>query len=132
MGEQLYRKTGESTPDKLIADVSIPVTAIGIRVAKGEGVLKRGTLLGIAADGTHKRTDTEEGAGTGDGDSAAIGADCILTDDVDATDREVVTTGYVTGRFNSAAVIVPEGKTVSAHEATLRQLGIFLRSVQEY
>ncbi len=137
MGEQLYRKTGEFTPDKLIADVSIPVTAKGIRVAKGEGVLKRGTLLGIAADGTYKRTDTEESVKTGDGDSAAteaaaIGADCILTDDVDATDKEAVTTGYVTGAFNSAAVIVPEGKTVSAHEDTLRKLGIFLRSVQEY
>ncbi len=137
MGEQLFRKSGEFVPDRLIADVSIPVTAKGIKVAKGEGELKRGTLLGIAADGTYKRTDTEESAKTGEGDSAttttsAIGADCILTDDVDATASEVVTTGYVTGAFNAAAIIVPEGKTVSAHEATLRQLGIFLRAVQEY
>lgn len=135
MGEQLFRKSGEFVPDRLIADVSIPVTAKGIKVAKGEGKLKRGTLLGIAADGTYKRTDTEEGAKAGDGEvttTSAIGADCILTDDVDATASEVVTTGYVTGAFNAAAIIVPEGKTVSAHEATLRQLGIFLRAVQEY
>lgn len=137
MGEQLFRKAGEFVPDKLIADVSIPVTAKGITVAKGEGALKRGTLLGIAADGKYRRTDTEEGVTTGEGDSttptaSAIGADCILTDDVDATASDVVTSGYVTGAFNAAAIIVPEGKTVLAHEDTLRQLGIFLRAVQEY
>ena len=108
MGEQLFRKAGEFVPDRLIADVSIPVTAKGIKVAKGEGKLKRGTLLGIAADGTYKRTDTEEGAKAGEGDgetttTPAIGADCILTDDVDATASEVVTTGLRGGKAAEAA-----------------------------
>ncbi|RKJ18417.1 head decoration protein [bacterium D16-50] len=136
MGD-LYKDTGTYTPDKLIAGVSIPITAKGIRIAKGEGSLKRGTLLGIAADGTYKRTDTEEMIKNEEGEdavsqTAAIGADCILADDVDSTDTDVVATAYVTGGFNADAIILPEGKSVRDHENTLRQLGIFLHAVQEY
>lgn len=127
MSEQLYRSVGEFTPDKLIADATIPLKAKGIKVAKGEGVLKRGTLLGIAEDGTYQRTDTEDTE-----NKSTIGADCILTDDVDATDTEVVTTAYVTGGFNAAAILLPEGQDIKKHETALRQLGIFLHAVQEY
>lgn len=133
----LYRDAGEYMPDKLIADTSIPVTAKGVRIAKGEGSLKRGTLLGRSGAGTYKRTDTEETVKKGEGESATtetvvIPADCILTDDVDATNGEAVATAYVTGAFNASAVLLPEGKSVRDHEDTLRRLGIFLRPVQEY
>lgn len=136
MSENLYKTTGTFVPDKLIADNAIPTIAKGIKVAKGEGVLKRGTLMGIANDGTYKRTDTEESIKKGEGESATIeaasvGADCILTDDVDATSSEVVTTAYISGTFNRAAVILPEGKSIAAHETELRKLGIFLKTVQE-
>ncbi len=122
MSENLFQTTGTFTPDKLIADNAIPVTAKGIKVAKGEGVLKRGTLMGLAADGTYKRTDSAEG----------IGADCILTDDVAALLSDVVTTAYVSGTFNRAAIILPEGKNIADHETELRRLGIYLKAVQEY
>ena len=122
MSEKLFQTTGTFTPDKLIADNAIPVMAKGIKVASGEGVLKRGTLMGLTADGMHKRTDSADG----------IGADCILTDDVDATAEAVVTTAYVSGAFNRAAVILPEGKSIKTHETDLRKLGIFLKAVQEY
>lgn len=125
----LYKNAGEYIPDKLIADMAIPVTSKGIKVAKGEGKLKRGTLMGPAGDGTYKRTDTADGEGE---NAVIIGADCILTDDVDATEKEVVTTAYVSGRFNAGAIILPDGKNISVHETTLRQLGIYLRAVQEY
>lgn len=118
----LYQNTGTFTPDKLIADNAIPVTAKGIKIAKGEGILKRGTLMGPAADGTYRRTDSADG----------IGADCILTDDVAAVLDSVVTTAYVSGTFNRAAIILPEGKDIADHETELRKLGIFLKSVQEY
>lgn len=135
MGEQLYRSTGEFLPDKLIADAALPVRAKGIKVASGEGLLKRGTLMGSAEGGLYKRTGTTETAKTGEGTDAAakeIGADCILTDDVDATDGDAVSTAYVTGGFNAAAIIVPEGKDVMEYETVLRQMGIFLHTVQEY
>lgn len=137
MSENLYKTTGSFVPDRLIAGNEVPKFAKGIRVAKGEGILKRGTLLGIAADGTYKRTDTTESVTTGKGDSATtttaeIGADCILADDVDATSEEAVATAYVSGAFNRAAVILPEGKDIAVHETELRRLGIFLKTVQEY
>lgn len=127
MGEQLYRGVGEFMPDGLIADAAIPAKAKGIKVAKGEGMLKRGTLLGKAGDGTYRRTGVEIAES-----GSAIGADCILADDVDATEAEVVAAAYVTGGFNAAAIILPEGQDVREHETTLRQLGIFLDAVQEY
>ena len=61
-----------------------------------------------------------------------IGADCILTEDVAAVLSDVVTTAYVSGTFNRAAILLPEGKEITAHETELRKLGIFLRAVQEY
>lgn len=133
MGENLYKTVGEFTPDKLIAGNAIPLVAKGITVAKGEGVLKRGTLLGIANDKTYKRTDTTETIGEGgDAEVKTIGADCILCDNVDATDAEVVTTAYVSGEFNRDAVILPEGKKIEDHETELRKLNLYMKSVQEY
>ena len=122
MSENLFQTTGTFTPDKLIADNAIPITTKGIKVAKGEGILKRGTLMGPAGDGTYKRTDSAEG----------LGADCILTDDVAALLSDEVTTAYISGTFNRAAIILPEGKDIADHETELRKLGIFLKAVQEY
>lgn len=137
MSENLFQTTGTYTPDKLISDNAIPTTAKGIKVAKAEGILKRGTLMGQAADGTYKRTDTTESVTTGSGENTTtttktIGADCILTDDVDATSAAVVTTAYISGTFNPAAIILPTGKKIADHEIELRKLGIFLKSAQEY
>lgn len=133
MGENLYKKVGEFTPDKLIAGNAIPVTAKGITVAKGQGVLLRGTLLGIAHDKTHKRTDTTETyEGSSGSQTDTIGVDCILCEDIDATDNDVVTTGYVTGEMNAAAIILPEEKSIEAHIQELRRLGLYIKPVQEY
>lgn len=137
MSENLFQTTGTFTPDKLIADNAIPTTAKGIEVAKGEGFLKRGTLMGKAADGTYKHTGTKETITTGEGDSATeseatIGADCILTDDVAAVTKSVVSSGYISGNFNRAAVILPTGVEIANYETELRKLGIFLKAVQEY
>ena len=136
MSENLYKTTSTFVPDKLIADNGIPLTKKGITIAKGEGMLKRGTLMGVGADGKCRRTDTEVSVEKGEGENAVtetavIGADCILTDDVDATDSEAVATAYITGVFNRAAVILPEGKSIAAHETELRKLGIFLKEVQD-
>ena len=137
MSENLFQTTGTFTPDKLIADNAIPITAKGIEVAKGEGFLKRGTLMGKAPDGTYKRTGTKETIKAGEGEAATtseatIGADCILADDVAAATGTAVSSGYVSGNFNRAAVILPEGAEISGYETELRRLGIFLKAVQEY
>ena len=133
MGENLYKKVGEFTPDKLIAGNAIPITAKGITVAKGQGVLVRGTLLGVAHDNTHKKTDTTETyEGTSGSQTDTIGADCILCEDVDATSNDVTTTGYITGEYNAAAIILPEEKSIDTHAQELRKLGLYIKPVQKY
>ena len=125
MSENMYKTTGEFTPDKLIADIAIPVTAKGVKIAAGQGALKRGTVLGVCADGTYKVT------GSTDGDKT-VEADCILTNDIDATESEAVTTAYISGCFNKNALILADGAEIATYETELRKLGIYLKSVQEY
>lgn len=125
MSENLYKTTGEFTPGKLIADNAIPTIAKGVKIASGQGNLKRGTLLGAAADGTYKVTGSADG-------NATIGCDCILTDDVNATDAAVVSNAYVSGTFNRDAIILAEGAAITTYETELRKLGIYLKAVQEY
>lgn len=122
MGDGLYRQTGEFKPDRLIADNAIPVTAKGISLAAGQGILVRGTLLGAGTDGNHKIAGGEEKT-----------CDCILADDTDTTgENAVVASAYVTGSFNRDAIVMAEGEDPASYETELRKLGIFLRSVQEY
>ena len=125
MSENMYKTTGEFTPDKLIADNAIPVTAKGVKIAAGQGKLVRGTLLGFCEDGSYKVTGSADGENT-------VGADCILTTDMDATELEAVTTAYVTGTFNKSAIILAEGAEIGTYETELRKLGIYLKTVQEY
>lgn len=132
MGENLYRKTGEFTPDRLVADNAIPLTAKGIMVAAGQGLLKRGTLLGPDSGGLYRVTGSKEPTGEEAGTSEKkIGCDCILADNAD-TASDAAASAYVTGCFDSAALILAEGADIKSYEAELRKLGIFLKSVQEY
>jgi hypothetical protein len=120
----LFREIGEFTPDKLIASNKFPLTAKGITLAAGQGILKRGALLGQDGSGTYALLD-----GT-----AITTPDCILTDTAD-TAAAVITSGYITGIFNRDAVIEASSADITdigAHENDLRKLGIFLRAVQEY
>ncbi len=120
MSNSLFKTTGENTPDNLIADCTFPITSKGINIAKGEGELPRGALLGKAEDGTYKLAGKE-----------AIAADCILADPVNAADEDVIASAYVSGTFNRAAITVAEGASVGDYETELRKLGIYLKSVQE-
>lgn len=123
---KLFEKTGEFKPDSLIASNEYPILVEGVSLAAGQGVLKRGSLIGKIMDKgylTGKTVGEEE-----------VGAVGILTDDIDTgasgTDPEVVSTLYITGCFNEDAIIVEEGATIGTTE--LKKLGIFLKSVQAY
>ena len=154
MGDNLYRTTGEFIPDKLIAGNRIPVTTKGIVVSAGQGLLKRGTVLGISASGTYRVTGSKDIPG-GDSQAGAeasgekmetsaeedfteaasaetVGCDCILADAVDTTEGDAVAAAYVTGEFNRDALSSAEGAELCNYETELRRLGIFIKSVQEY
>ena len=117
MNKELCRKVGEVGQDNLIAKLFPPAETFGIKVAGGEGVLKRGTVMALSGT-DYVVLDTET---TGK-------ANCVLSDPVDASGESPVTAvAYRTGHLNRKALIVAEGYTMTAaDEEELRKGGILL------
>jgi len=112
--------TGTFTPDNLIAGIDVPQQVKAVTLKSGQGVLKRGTVLGvITAGGLAVKVNS---ANT-DGSETA---DCILINDVDTTAENVVAEAYISGQFNRKALIFGGLDTAAKHETTLRERGIFL------
>jgi len=115
----LVQNLGSFVPDNLIVDGSVPVLTKAVELSAGQGVLKRGTVLGkITTSGQYKIVNSTNADGSQD-------ADCILADDVDTTDS-VVAVAYTSGHFNRKALVFGDSDTADTHEARLRELGIFL------
>lgn len=108
--------------DGLIIDGSHSLDVKGITIASGQGKLQRGTVLAIGADKKAVILGTKD----------STSADCILTDDVDATSADVYTTAYQSGKFNKGALIVKSNyKLADTDIDTLRTKGIFVEGVME-
>jgi len=123
MPDNLYTKNADSMSyDNLFGTMpGVNVQIKSVTLKQGSGVLKRGTVIGII-------TATKKGvivnSANADGSQTA---NCILTDDVDTTAADVVTTAYASGTFNRAALIFGGTDTADTHETRLRELGIFLK-----
>ena len=137
MSESLVRKAGSIGQDNLIAKLFPPAETFGVKVAAGQGVLRRGTVLALQADGNYimlgsDKTSRPEGQADGALTPAAPAetakANCVLADDVDASGEAAVTAvAYRTGHLNSRALIVAEGYTLTqADKEELRKGGILL------
>ncbi len=121
MNTDLCRKVGEVGQDNLIAKLWPPAETFAVKVKSGEGVLKRGSVLALN-EGEYTLLSTET---TGK-------ANCILADDVDATEAEAVAVAYRTGHFNAKALMLKEGYTLSeADREELRKDGILLTDTME-
>lgn len=118
MSGSLVKKVGSVGQDNLIAKPFPPAEPFGVKVAAGEGQLKRGTVLALGEDGSYTMLAA---ATTGK-------ANCVLADDVDASGETAVTAvAYRTGHFNSKALIMAEGYTLTqADKEELRKGGILL------
>ncbi|MCI5882916.1 MAG: head decoration protein [Clostridiales bacterium] len=121
----LFETIGELKADNLISGTKVGVLTRGIKLAAGQGLLKRGTLLYEKGDGTYA---------TFDASVEKIVPSGILTDDTDTgtseSDSDVVAEEYITGTFNPEAVIVASGTTLEDYTEELRRLGIFLEEVK--
>ena len=118
----LYTKGAASTEyDKLIYDITIDRRVKGVSLASGQGVLAKGTVLGIVTlTGVAKVVDSTKEDGTET-------ADCVLTDAVDTgTTDPVPAEAYSSGSFNRQALIFGGTDTADLHETILRGKGIFL------
>ncbi|MCE4048031.1 head decoration protein [Bacillus sp. Au-Bac7] len=118
---ELNGVVGEIGYDNLFAGTSVPVNVKGVRLKSGQGLLVRGTVLAIeAATGLAVKVDSTKTGGV-------ESADCILTDNVDTTSSDVVSTAYSSGLFNRKALVFGGTDTADKHEKTLRTLGIYLK-----
>lgn len=121
---------GSTTPDNLFYDTKHPTDIKAVTLKAGQGVLERGTVLGVvSADGLAVPVDSSKT----DGSELA---DSILTDTIDTgaagAPDNVVTTAYQTGSFNRKALKFGGSDTADKHETRLRMLGIFLKDDQAY
>lgn len=139
---KMYEQTGEFTPDSLIVSADFPILKSGIGLKPGYGVLKRGSLIAKAADGSGYLAGTEVTVTTGEGENAKseaveMSVFGILTDDTDTgTDKtetdNIPAVVYQTGEFNLEAVRVASSATVGKFEDEMKKISIFLRAVQNY
>lgn len=118
---QLKSNVGSFTPDNLVSGIDVPVQVKAVTLKAGQGVLKRGTVLGVITTGG---LAIAVNSGNTDGSQTA---DSILLQDVDTTAENVVAEAYISGQFNRQALIFGGSDTAAKHETKLRELGIFLK-----
>ena len=116
-----YTAAGTLNWDNLLSgDAAVPAVTESIVVDTGN--LARGALLGrITATGKWILS----AAAAVDGSQTPR---AILAEPTDATAADVVTVGYVTGQFNTAAITFGAGHTAASVKDGLAALGIFLKT----
>lgn len=116
-----YEVIGEHKPDNLIGGVEFPFMTTLVTLASGQGVLKRGSVIGIVdADGKGKLVDKAA-------DDGSQTAKYILCDDTDTTLADVKAVCYKTGVFNRNALTFGGTSTAADHEEELRDVNIHLK-----
>lgn len=99
-----------------------PVVATAATVLSGEGVLARGSVMGkVTASGKLKLVDSTED----DGSQTPYG---ILADSVDATSADATGVIFLTGEFNSDALVFGGTDTAADHEVAARKIGLFFKT----
>lgn len=116
-----YSVLGQNDFDSLISGNQLSVMVKGVSLAASQGVLKRGTLLGIV---------TATGYATPCKAAATDGSQTpkyILAEDTDTgTGSAVTAEAYQSGVFNRSALILANGEVISSFEDTLRMNNIIL------
>lgn len=117
----LYQAEGAFEYDNLIAGNGITMITKGVLLKSGQGILKRGTVLGVVTDdGLAVMVDKTKTNGSQICDS-------ILTDDIDTgTTDNVIATAYITGYFDKKALVFADETTINDCETELRKLGIYV------
>lgn len=106
---KLNRTVAEVEADRLVAAACF-TRSCGVTVAAGQGVLKRGSVLGVNSDNKCILL----GAQNEDEEVIEAEARYILNEDCDATDADTVAIAYEEGRFIKQQLIVAEGYELTA------------------
>lgn len=127
--EQLVKNVGTVSYDNLVVGVEVSPMVIGITLKGGNGVLSRGSVIGIiTASGLGVIADK---AAT-DGSQLAVG---VLCDDIDTgiagTTANSIGSIYISGVLNEDALIFAEGTAFADYKRELRTLGIYTKKESE-
>jgi hypothetical protein len=122
----LFKELGSNEPDNLIAGQDVKILLKGVTLAAGQGVLKRGSVIGIVT--ANEQGKLCESSATDGSEVAKF----ILTDEVDTTSEAVVAQCFKTGIFNRNALIFGGTDTAEEHEDELRKYGIHLKDTISY
>ncbi len=123
---EYFKNESEFFPDKLFAGTAVPPLMGFAEIEKGQGILKRGTLIGKGADGKFYVLGSSVAADSDEADIVPYG---VLADEVDTADKNIDTSVYLTGIFNRSAVFVAEGADISDYEHEFRKLSIYFEDV---
>lgn len=122
-----YGVLATNVPDKLIAGAAVPVLTDGVNIASGQGILKRGSVIGIiTVSGKGKLCDSE----SEDGSEAA--KFILAEDEIDTTAADVMATVYKTGEFNRKALVFGANGAPDTLDVELRGVGIHLVGEMPY
>lgn len=115
-----FSAEGTFTPDDLHAG-DFPIRTRKVTLASGQNLV-RGALLGII---------TASGKATLSASASADGSqtpNCILCEDVDASDGDTDAMVYIAGDFNQDAITFGTGHTAASVREGLRNLNIYLHA----
>ena len=119
---EYFKKEDEFIPDKLFAGLVIPVLTGFAEIESGQGLLKRGTLIGKGSNGKYYILGSSV---TENSKTVEIVPYGILTDDIDTTKGKINAAVYLSGIFNRSAVYLAEGADISDYEYECRKLSIY-------
>jgi hypothetical protein len=118
-----FETLGTNAEDNLLAGNAHLLVGRKITIASGQGVLKRGTVLGkITASGKYVKSLSA----SSDGSQTP---DLILAEDVDATSADAIGLAYARGDFAAQALTLGTAHTVASITEGLRAKGITLINI---
>lgn len=120
---KLNEQVGTYESNNLFYDTAFPIQTGSVKLKGGQGLLLRGTIIGKSSEGEYVVASTTA--------TTPIIADAILADDVDTGSepgKSFFAETYISGSFNSEALLTDGTDKVSVHYDVLRTKGIYLKA----
>lgn len=122
-----YSVPGTNIPDKLIAGNAISILTEGVTLKAGQGVLLRGSVIGIET-ATGKGVLCDANAA----DGSKVAKYILAEESIDTTSGDVIATHYKSGIFNKSALIFGTNGAPTTLATDLRVVNIHLQGEMPY
>lgn len=122
-----YEVIGTNNSDKLIAGQDIPILTFGVLIKTGQGVLVRGSVIGIET-ATGKGILCDANAA----DGSQVAKYILVQEGVDTSTSDVYATCYKSGIFNRKALTFGTNGAPTTLDDDLRNVNIHLRDELAY